>query len=606
MVSKRVLNEFIKKFEYCKDVDFNWNTRLFEKSDSATWSKILIQRSKDLRECYEINEENIKWLKNQLDKPLSDKEYRNIAEAALKIYMDGYDDICVFKTMLEPCIEYFKNIGDLNYLLPLIHAYCFEYEQIGADKIETPPYTYEDVLKYKDEYLNITDRNARLTIFKSYSNVISRVLNYENKGIFSRMYDLYNEALDIWNKEEVQALDGDDEEFAYFISRMFQTVVLFEDLDLLNDKEKEIYNELIKEQKKNTDSSYYSLICSIDATLRNYKGEISNEECVDELLSYFDETFRKLDLNGDPNEQEDYIDDCYNILSSLSPYLEGSRIVENKREDMIKRMNDLRIYVKSIPYTFFNSEMNHYVNMLYQKINRYMSFEEKKEFIIEVIMFRQPITCIHSLMVRSISNEIAKYLIKDRPELFIGILDTKNKCEVIEKYDSILEYIKECALYHDVGKISLVDIINTQNRRLLDLEFKKIKMHPENIKEIFNQDKDFEKYYDVMLAHHKWYNGQGGYPESFDNTKSKIKIIIDLVTIADCTDAATDILGRNYSKGKTFLTLLDELIEAKGTRYNPDIVDYIASNDKLIKSLSKLTTDGRTEIYQEVYSKYLK
>ena len=45
-----------------------------------------------------------------------------------------------------------------------------------------------------------------------------------------------------------------------------------------------------------------------------------------------------------------------------------------------------------------------------------------------------------------------------------------------------------------------------------------------------------------------------------------------MITIADCTDAATDILGRNYARGKGFRELLAELSATKGTRYNPDIV----------------------------------
>ncbi len=40
-------------------------------------------------------------------------------------------------------------------------------------------------------------------------------------------------------------------------------------------------------------------------------------------------------------------------------------------------------------------------------------------------------------------------------------------------------------------------------------------------------------------------------------------------------DAATDILGRNYAKGKEFDRLFAELKEGAGTRYNPYIVRLI-------------------------------
>ncbi|MGN0311251.1 MAG: hypothetical protein ACI4CC_00630, partial [Lachnospiraceae bacterium] len=97
------------------------------------------------------------------------------------------------------------------------------------------------------------------------------------------------------------------------------------------------------------------------------------------------------------------------------------------------------------------------------------------------------------------------------------------------------------------------------------------------------------------------YDGKSGYPMSFDNTKSPKRFLIDLITIADCTDAATDILGRNYVAGKDFQTLLEELKAQSGTRYNPDIVDAIAGSNRLQESLSNLTSSGRYSIYYEAY-----
>ena len=82
--------------------------------------------------------------------------------------------------------------------------------------------------------------------------------------------------------------------------------------------------------------------------------------------------------------------------------------------------------------------------------------------------------------------------------------------------------------------------------------------------------------------------------------------VTDLVTIADCTDAATDILGRNYAEGKTFETVLQEFIRGAGTRYNPDIVECIKNDGELIGKLTELTTESRMEIYKKVYSRYIK
>ena len=604
MITKKFINDFIKKFEHCKNVDSEWNTNLFKRSGSESWANMLIERSRDMRRIFEINEEGIRSLETALNASLSDKEYRIVAEAALRLYRDGYDDIRVFTMMLEPCIAYFLSIKDLDLVIPLIHAYCFEYEQAEIESIEKPKYSYEDVFEFKDDYFSLSTRYARLTIFKSYSNVISRELNRDEAGAFSKMYSLYLEALAIWNDERAQALDGEDEEFVYFIERMRLTVTLYENVSALTDEEKTIFERLIAESY--TDGETDPMIVCVDRVLKNYEGEVSNEDTVRYLIGYFDELFSALDHTKDPNEQEDYIDNCYNVIGTLCYYMDGDKNVPSARADIIERMNKLRLYVKSLPYTFFTSEMNRYVYMLYQRIKSFLSYEEKKEYLLEVVMFRQPITCIHSLMVESISETLCRYLLEKRPELFIGVADTTSIEEVVSKKYDILKFVSESALFHDVGKISMVDVINTQNRRLSDVEFKKIKTHPKNGLALLDKDKDFAEFFDVIVGHHRFFDGSAGYPEDFDNVSSKIRIVIDIVTIADCTDAATDILGRNYAKGKTFSDVLKEFEQGAGTRYNPDIVECIKNDEKLIGELTALTTENRLEIYKTVYSRYIR
>lgn len=605
MIDKKFLDEFIEEFKRCKDSDSEWNDKIFEKCGSESWANMLIERSSDQRQNFIDNQKNIEALRQALDGPLTGEDYKLVADAAMDIYREGYDDICVFTMMLEPCIEHFLAVRDLDYAIPLIHAYCFECEQADVESIEKPKHSYEEIFAFKDEYLNLSSRYARLTVFKSYSNVISRILNRDEAGAFSKMYSLYREALSIWNDERVQKLDGDDEEFAYFVDRMLLTVTLYENISALSEEEKATYEALIEKSKEEKGEELDPMVDCIDKVLQNYEGKISNEDIVDYLIEYFDDLFSHLDLEADENEQEDFIDNCYNVIGTLCYYMKGERSVPERRDDIVERMRRLRLFVKSLPYTFFNSEMNRYVYMLYQRIRHFLTFEEKKDYILEVVMFRQPITCIHSLMVESIAETLGESLIRRRPEIFIGVLGTSSAEEVSAKSGEILDFIRESALFHDVGKISMVDVINTQTRKLTDLEFKKIRTHPENGLTILDNDEDFVKYFDVIRGHHRYYDGSFGYPAGFDNTASSVRVIIDIVTIADCTDAATDILGRNYTFGKTFDTVLKEFMQGAGTRYNPDIVESIKSDESLISKLTELTTANRLEIYKKVYSRYI-
>ena len=80
-----------------------------------------------------------------------------------------------------------------------------------------------------------------------------------------------------------------------------------------------------------------------------------------------------------------------------------------------------------------------------------------------------------------------------------------------------------------------------------------------------------KKYSDIAMGHHLFYDGTKGYPVGFDTSKSPDKPLIDIVTAADCLDAATDTVGRSYASGKRTIDIIREIREEAGTRYSPSI-----------------------------------
>ena len=129
-------------------------------------------------------------------------------------------------------------------------------------------------------------------------------------------------------------------------------------------------------------------------------------------------------------------------------------------------------------------------------------------------------------------------------------------------------------------------------------------MHPQLGADMLSANPVFLPYRDVVLGHHKRYDGKGGYPTNFDNVDSVWKPIIDLITICDCIDAATDYLGRNYQRAKSFGTILGELKEGAGTWYHPGYVALMEDSIDLFEKLQDLTEKQREIIFYETYQKY--
>lgn len=80
----------------------------------------------------------------------------------------------------------------------------------------------------------------------------------------------------------------------------------------------------------------------------------------------------------------------------------------------------------------------------------------------------------------------------------------------------------------------------------------KMRMGKIIIQLVFDLVPELAQYRDTTLGDHKWYNGKGGYPDGFDNTKSPIRFMIDIVTLSDCLQASTEKIARNYRYDKKF------------------------------------------------------
>ena len=112
---------------------------------------------------------------------------------------------------------------------------------------------------------------------------------------------------------------------------------------------------------------------------------------------------------------------------------------------------------------------------------------------------------------------------------------------------------------------------------------------------------ELSEFTDLALGHHKSFDGISGYPSDFDNTASSKKIFIDIISLCDSLDAATDHLGRNYTSEKCFERVLTELKTGKGTRYSDVLVNLLLTDMELQENIRRLLEEGRRQVYCDVH-----
>lgn len=235
----------------------------------------------------------------------------------------------------------------------------------------------------------------------------------------------------------------------------------------------------------------------------------------------------------------------------------------------------------------------------------YLSREEHLNLLNKVMLTLQVNTYAHSTHLRTLVMTLLKGVIKQRPDLLVGMPGCGSVDEVQAKSDSLLNFIGQAALFHDLGKNSMGSVVTNDFRRLYDEEFDILKSHPERGIKYLGIDSTFQIYNDITLGHHLWYDGTKGYPMTFNIRESPVRIMIDIVTICDCLEAATDAVGRNYNPLKIFQTLMEEFDEGAGTRYNPDIIQIIHDDSVLWHELEQyVTPQGCYSNYYDIYRQF--
>lgn len=226
-----------------------------------------------------------------------------------------------------------------------------------------------------------------------------------------------------------------------------------------------------------------------------------------------------------------------------------------------------------------------------------MDFENMGLGLIAAI---HPTTYIHTLSVADITWTLTRHLLKDQPELFVGMQGYGTVEEVLAHRGDIEDYAYQSALCHDFGKLMIAETILTYGRDLLDDEFGFIRSHPAIGAYLLSRYPSTAAYADVAKGHHKWFDDKKGYPEDFSLQKSPYRTIIALVTCADCMDAATDSVGRSYKTGKTLDQVMEEIREESGTRYAP-YLPKLLEKPEVRKEIEAILTTGRDENYRKAF-----
>ncbi len=325
----------------------------------------------------------------------------------------------------------------------------------------------------------------------------------------------------------------------------------------------------------------------------------------------------------------------YSGRIDLSEYRERLLLMyekySNKKYDMYSVIANIFIpteYMATINADTINEDAYDTLRWLYRQISEYILHSKNSEsfsFLLEYlssflerfvaipgeINFEKmglncmaalhPPTYVHSLQVAGISRCLCEHLLMEDPDAFVGVMGYKDVDEVISHKSDILFRVYHAAMCHDFGKICMTDTIFIYWRNISDEDYEIIMEHPQNAVHHLDRYRALAKYHDIVVGHHCWYDGSRGYPKGFDIVNSPDRLLISIVTLADCIDAATDSIGRSYKDNSvTVKNLMQEFRDGAGSRYCPEVV-ALFDKKEVQNDIDFLLHQGREDNYKNAY-----
>ena len=243
-------------------------------------------------------------------------------------------------------------------------------------------------------------------------------------------------------------------------------------------------------------------------------------------------------------------------------------------------------------------QINRYLLELIWAASSIVEFDFFKRIVLDTTIYANKELYVHTMMVKEISLVLLDYVLDHDPRYLDGVAGRGWEYWRDHKEEA-MTLMENGALLHDIGKYYCLDFVTNSARSLTDDEFEVIKEHPANFSAIYQgvMSPEIECIRDCARLHHLWYNEAGGYPRE---RHTQNKPFVNILTIADCIDAATDNIGRPYGMGKTLNQLMTEFDDARGTRYCGQISELLHV-EEIQDRINHVIGNRRKEIYCDIY-----
>lgn len=269
-----------------------------------------------------------------------------------------------------------------------------------------------------------------------------------------------------------------------------------------------------------------------------------------------------------------------------------------KKEIMQMMYRRMTKYVRRMPDNQLSSAIQ---KQLLACVNTFAEYPDgllEKDFILKLVACRNPDSYVSSRMAAQIGVMLADRAVSAAPELLVGALGCRDEGEVRERREELRAFVYEGCLLHNVGMMTFHHFVRHIARSWMEEEKDMYQCHVYSGKIMLEQSESTRPYVWAALGHHRFYDGSGGYPDSYSREEDPNPMLTDLISAAVHLVRLLDDRMHLTSQPLGLDQALDQVRAGAGTRLAPCWARMLCGLEPELREYLK---DGQVQAYEEAF-----
>lgn len=232
-------------------------------------------------------------------------------------------------------------------------------------------------------------------------------------------------------------------------------------------------------------------------------------------------------------------------------------------------------YVDAVPHARRDSNLFRFLRQL---AYTFVETEHSVPYgaFLELLLIRfAPEVYTHARIVGEGAAALCGLIMEEEPDFFDDIGFIRAVGDRAEKRRAVQDFAMGCGVFHDVGKINVIELYSGSARQWLKGEYEMARLHTLGGEALLSQRASTRRYAAAALGHHSWYDGSKGYPEAYRRLECPERQMVDVISLVDWLDSVTRTGWIHTGVKMTFDEALEEAIALEGRRFSPLLTAWL-------------------------------